>query len=179
MQISFDGDRFEPLDTKELHGLNEGRHRAPLYVRLRDRHTGTEFIVLVCHLARGDARLRVRQAAGLREWAREQPVGIVSVGDYNMDFSFKTQKGNDALPEMLRDNIWLWVQPAEWIDTQWSHNDNTGKDRNPNSMLDFAFVSGPAKDWNPWCQVIVRDGDFPDTNQTSDHRPVELRLELR
>ena len=67
MQISFDGDRFELLDVGELHELNGGRHRAPLFVRLRDRQTGTEFIALTCHLARGDARLSVRQAAGLNE----------------------------------------------------------------------------------------------------------------
>ena len=41
------------------------------------------------------------------------------------------------------------------------------------------FVSGPAKRWDPKCRVIVRPGDFPDNDKTSDHRPVELRLELK
>ena len=177
MQIAFDADRFEPLDVEELHELNEGRHRSPLLVRLRDRRSGTEFIVMTNHLARGNAQLRVRQAAGLREWARDKTVGVVSIGDYNFDYSFETQKGNDALPEMLRDNIWAWVQPEEWIDTQWSDDD--GKDRYPDSMLDFAFVAGPAKRWDPKCRVIVRPGDFPDDDTTSDHRPVELRLNLK
>ena len=178
MQIAFDGDSFEPLDVKELREFNEGRHqqRAPLLVRLRDRRSDTEFVVMVNHLARDDDELRVRQAIGLREWARAQTVGVICVGDFNFDFSFKTQKGNEALPEMLRDNIWDWVQPEEWIDTQWSDDD--GKDRYPDSMLDFAFVSGPAKQWDPKCRVIVREGDFPDDYSTSDHRPVELRLEL-
>ena len=177
MQISFDGKRFELLHAKELHHLNQGRHRAPLFVRLRHRETGTEFIVMTNHLARGNERLRTLQAAGLREWARDQSVGVINIGDFNMDYSFKKQRGNDALPAMLADNIWLWVQPAEWIDTQWS--DRNGKDAYPDSMLDFAFVAGPAKGWDPRCQVIVRDGDFPDNMETSDHRPVELRLNLR
>ena len=78
---------------------------------------------------------------------------------------------------MLAGKIWLWVQPTEWIDTQWS--DRNGKDAYPDSMLDFAFVSGPAKKWNPKCRVIVREGDFPDNNQTSDLRPIEVRLDLK
>jgi hypothetical protein len=43
-------------------------------------------------------------------------------------------------------------------------------------MLDFAFVAGPAKGWKAVCKVIVRDGDFPDDEATSDHRPIELRM---
>ena len=61
-------------------------------------------------------------------------------------------------------------------DTNWSDPDDDGKDNYPDSMLDFAFVAGPAKDWNPVCRAIVRDGDFPDDDTTSDHRPIELRL---
>ena len=106
------------------------------------------------------------------------PLGALSPKYGPVPFSVP-RRGNDALPEMLRDNVWLWVKPTEWIDTQWSHNDNTGKDRYPNSMLDFAFVAGAAKDWKPEFRVIVRDGDFPDSYQTSDHRPIELRLNLK
>ena len=61
MQISFDGDRFEPLDVEELHAINQGRHRAPLFVRLRDRPTGIEFIVMTNHLARGNERTRTQR----------------------------------------------------------------------------------------------------------------------
>ena len=77
MQISFDGDRFEPLDVEELHAINQGRHRAPLFVRLRDRPTGIEFIVMTNHLARGNERLRALQAAGLRRQARRLPAFTV------------------------------------------------------------------------------------------------------
>ena len=74
------------------------------------------------HLARSNNDLRQQQAAGLREWARDQPVGVISIGDFNMDYSFKRKKGNDAFPEMLRDNIWKWIPPEPLVDTQWSDN---------------------------------------------------------
>ena len=174
--ILFNREKFELLEQKELHQLNNGSHRSPFYVRLRDKRTKTELIVMTNHLPRKNNDLRQKQAAGLREWARDQPVGVVNIGDFNMDYSFKRRKGNDAFPEMLRDNIWKWIPPEPLVDTQW--DDDDGKDRYPNSMLDFAFVSGPAKTWNPQCRVIVREGDFPDTKKTSDHRPIELRLTL-
>jgi hypothetical protein len=77
--------------------------------------------------------------------------------------------------EFVKDGAWKWIKPVEMIDTNWS--DDNGKDRYPNSLLDFNFVAGGAKDWKAECRVIVRDGDFPDDDMTSDHRPVELRLE--
>ena len=183
LQISFDSERFELLETKELMEhrdfiLNNGTHRSPLYVRLQDRVSGIHFIVMTNHLARGNADLRTQQAIGLREWARDQNVGVINIGDFNLDYDFNTQRGNGAFPEILRDNIFSWVKPVEFIDTNWADNDGNGKDNYPESMLDFAFVAGPAKDWNPVCRVIVRDGDFPDNESTSDHRPIELRLTL-
>lgn len=181
LQIIFDSNRFELLQQRELHDhgeykLNNGNHRSPLFVRLKDRATGTEFIVMTNHLARRNATLRKEQAIGMREWARDQNVAVINIGDFNMDYNFLTQQGNDAFPEMLRDNVWSWVTPEEFIDTNWSDPDDDGKDNYPDSMLDFAFVAGPAKDWNPVCRAIVRDGDFPDDDTTSDHRPIELRL---
>jgi len=76
----------------------------------------------------------------------------------------------------MRDNVWKWVAPDPLIDTQWSDDD--GKDRYPDSMLDFAFVANEAKEMKPQCSVIVTEGDFPDDEQTSDHRPVKLVVEL-
>ncbi len=101
---------------------------------------------------------------------------MVALGDYNFDYVFETEKGNEAFSNMLKDNVWLWVKPEQWIDTNWYDNpqEPDGKDDYPGSMLDFAFVSGPAKAWEKHCRVIVRDGDFPDDENTSDHRPFEL-----
>lgn len=181
LQILFNGNRFESLEQKELSQhrnfeLNNGNHRSPMYVRLKDKVSAIEFIVMANHLARGKADVRTKQAIGLREWARDQNVGVINIGDFNIDYDFHTQKGNAAFPEMLRDNVYEWVKPAELIDTNWADQDGDGKDNYPDSMLDFAFVAGPAKDWKPICRVIVRKGDFPDSKSTSDHRPIELKL---
>ena len=158
--------------------LNNGTHRSPLYVRVKDRDTSLEFIVMTNHLAHGNTDLRTGQAIGLREWARDQSAPIVAIGDFNMDYDYIEMKGNQAFDEMVRDNIWSWIKPKEFIDTSWADSDGDGKDNYPDSMLDLAFVAGPAKDWSPVCEVVVRDGDFPDDDATSDHRPITLSLSL-
>ena len=134
---------------------------------------------MVNHLARGNAELRKMQAIGLREWARDQDAPLVSIGDFNMDFDFRTERGNDAFPEMIRDSIWTWVRPKELVDTNWADRGKDGVDDYPDSMLDFAFVAGPAKTWTPECVVVVRPSDFPDDDKTSDHRPIRLTLKPR
>ena len=91
-------------------------------------------------------------------------------------FQLHHDAGKRSVRQMVEGDVWKLVKPTPLVDTQWS--DDNGKDRYPDSMLDFAFVSGPAKTWNPQCRVIVREGDFPDSSKTSDHRPVELRLTL-
>jgi endonuclease/exonuclease/phosphatase family metal-dependent hydrolase len=181
LQILFNEKRFQELQRGELARyrdivINNDSHRSPLFVRLRDRVTNLEFIVMTNHLARGNAELRKQQAIGLREWARDQNVGVITIGDFNMDFDFKTERGNDAFPEMIRDNIWAWVRPKDLVDTNWADRNGDGIDDYPDSMLDFAFVAGPAKTWAPECVVVVRPGDFPDDEKTSDHRPIELIL---
>lgn len=178
LQILFNGKRFRLLEQKELHEMNSPTRnvRSPLAVRLRDLRTKTEFIVMVNHLARGDEELRNAQARKMREWGRGQNVGVINVGDFNFDYSFRRQRGNAAFNEMLRDNVWQWVRPAKLVDTNWADKDGDGRDNFPDSMLDFAFVAGAAKTWNPECRVVVRQGDFPDGPNNSDHRPIEVRL---
>ena len=83
--ILFDSNRFELLEKKEMaryrnHLLNNGTHRSPIYVRLKERKSGLEFIFMTNHLARRDDTLRQRQAAGLREWARDSDTPIIAMG---------------------------------------------------------------------------------------------------
>ena len=40
------------------------------------------------------------------------------------------------------------------------------------------FVAGPAHEWQAKSWVVVRPGDFPDSDETSDHRPVAVAVEL-
>jgi hypothetical protein len=178
LQILFNAKRFKMLEQKEVHEMNdrERKHRSPLALRLRDLRSKKEFIVMVNHLARGSEEVRNEQARKMREWARGQSVGIINVGDFNYDYSFRRQRGNAAFAEMLQDNVWQWVKPKKLVDTNWADKDGDGMDNYPDSMLDFAFVAGPAKKWNAECRVIVRKGDFPDGPRNSDHRPIELRI---
>lgn len=165
----------EPSEYQE-HKLNDGNHRSPLVAVFRDQESGTEFTFLTVHLARGNAKLRAEQAMGLREFARDSGMPMIAAGDFNMDYDFPTAKGNDAFVEMLRDNIWAWVKPDPLIDTNWS--DRGGKDNYPDSMLDFCFVANAAREWLIECDVVVREGDFPDDNETSDHRPVKIVVKI-
>ena len=177
MQILYNRERFELVRSFELDEINfEFRYRSPLVVHLRELNSGTEFMVMVNHLARGKADVRTKQAQQLVEWARNQNLPIIALGDYNFDYVFADQNGNEGFREMLKDDIWQWVQPVELVDTNWFDNpaQADGQDDYPGSLLDFAFIAGSARAWQTRCNVIVRPNDFPDDATTSDHRPVEL-----
>lgn len=170
----FASPKLELLEQGELDEINDGRHRAPIFMRLRHRALDLRFIVLTVHLARGNAEFRTEQARRLVEWARNETDPIIAIGDFNLDYDFATEQGNDAFVEILRDGIFEWVKPDPLIDTNWSDRDGDGEDDYPDSMLDFAFVANGATEWDVECEVIVTDGDFPDNERTSDHRPVRL-----
>ncbi len=172
----YNGERFEQVRVIELtkfdkFTLNPGNQRSPLILHLKDKATGYEFLVLNNHLARGNADRRKEQALGLSAWAREQNLPMIAVGDYNFDFDFATKSGNEAFRAFLNDGIWKWNEPSELIDSNWADPDKDGKDNYPDSLLDMVFTAGPAKEWTVTAEIIVRDGDFPDDERTSDHRP--------
>jgi len=178
--ILYDSKRFELLEQKEMeryrgHLLNNGTHRSPIYVRLKERKSGLEFIFMTNHLARRDETLRQRQAAGLREWARDSDTPIIAMGDFNFDYSFKRQAGNQSFNVFMRDDVWEWVKPDPLIDTNWSGG---AKDNYPDSMLDFVFVANGAKSFESVCEIVVRPGDFPDNERTSDHRATRALIKF-
>ncbi len=183
LALIFDRRRLTLLDVQELYQVGqtplndpEFHHRSPLVARFRVHDPKFDLLVMVNHLARGNAELRQQQARGLREWASRQSLPILALGDYNFDFDFHTQRGNLAFDEFLKDGTWQWLKPQPLVDTNWYDEDRDGKDDYPDSLLDFAFAAGSARDWQVTCQVIVRDGDFPDSDMTSDHRPVQLTV---
>ena len=174
----WDDQKFEIEKFEELDELNDDRmrHRSPWVMLVKEKASKRAFYLVTVHLARGREKLRQRQAAGIRDWAREQSLPVIAIGDFNFDYVFADDKGNEAFNVFLQDGVMSWVKPAELIDTNWYDPESDGEDNYPGSMLDFAFVAGSAKDWSPRCRVIVREGDFPDDKQTSDHRPIELLL---
>ena len=112
----------------------------------------------------------------MREWARDSQTPIIAIGDFNFDYSFKDKKGNQAFDDFLKDGVWKWLRPVKEIDSNWSDGDGDGIDNYPDSMLDFAFVANGAKESGWHCEIVVRDGDFPDDESTSDHRPTVLMV---
>jgi hypothetical protein len=183
--IIYDTERLQLVSYSELFRQGDiqivdeaWRHRAPLVCQFRDMVTGAEFVLTLNHLARTDSGLRLRQAKALRQWAEVQTVPIIAIGDYNFDYSFVTQTGNEAFTEFLDGGTWTWVKPDPLVDTNWADHDGDGSDDYPDSMLDFVFLAGAVQDWPAECDVVVRDGDFPDDQSTSDHRPVSCVIDV-
>lgn len=170
-------DRFVNQQQVELRKLGDvefpaGNNRSPIFVKLKDKNTGKDFIVMNNHLTRGKEANRNLQADLLTKWIKGVGVPVVAVGDYNMDFDFKTRKGNAAFDIIQEGGYWNWIEPKELVDTNWADPDGDGMDNYPDSMLDFVFVNESAKGLKLQCEVVVRAGDFPDDKTTSDHRPV-------
>jgi hypothetical protein len=70
---------------------------------------------------------------------------------------------------MVAAGTFRWVRPATLIKTQCSQF---------NSVLDFAFVAGAAQDWTASSEILFREPSYcPDTDKTSDHRPVAATFE--
>ena len=179
MMLIYNPEILELVRKFEIRKINfQDRYRSPLVGHFRHLGSQQEFIVMVNHLARGKESIRQTQAKQLVEWARNETLPIIALGDYNFDYVFDTEKGNEAFRLFQKDGIWKWVQPVQWVDTNWYDDPAApdGEDDYPGSMLDFAFVANGAKDWQTRCEIIVRDGDFPDDEKTSDHRPYRLSV---
>jgi endonuclease/exonuclease/phosphatase family metal-dependent hydrolase len=167
------------VDDSATPEFGELRARSPLAVKMVDLVSSKPCWVVVNHLARGEADLRTDQARMLVKWAASKNEPVISAGDHNFDFDFKTQQGNEGFHAMLQEGVWSWLKPNPLIDSNWSDDrriTDRRVDRYPDSILDFIFVGNQAKDWNGRCWVVVREGDFPDTDETSDHRPIIATL---
>ena len=80
---------------------------------------------------------------------------------------------------MLESGVWQWLKPDPLIDSNWSDDRRVTDrrvDRYPDSLLDFVFVANGAKSWKGEADVVVRPNDFPDSDKTSDHRPMISRF---
>lgn len=179
--IAFDSQRLTLESISELfqqgvHRLNDWNHRSPFVASFRDAQSGERFAFITVHLARGNADLRTEQARGLAEWTREIQLPVIAVGDFNMDYDFHRRQGNEAFQVFTAAPELKWIKPEPLIDSNWADRNGDGQDDYPDSLLDFTWVGGPAKDWKAESVVVVRDGDFPDDATTSDHRPIKLSI---
>jgi endonuclease/exonuclease/phosphatase family metal-dependent hydrolase len=192
LMLVVDTGRFRIEDVMELHrygGIKTNfsvtdpksydygavRARSPLIARIHDLSTGRDFWFIVNHLARGEEDLRTDQGRALRQWAADRTEPVIAAGDFNFDYTFSTGRGNAAFDAMLAGGVWEWLEPDPLIDSNWSEDpkaDVKGADSYPGSILDFVFVANGAKAWKGASDVVVRPGDFPDSDATSDHRPI-------
>ena len=128
---------------------------------------------MVNHLYRSRDAERYKQAQMLNDWAEQQTLPVIAVGDYNFDWEVKggEARHDQGYDLMTADGAWKWVQPARLVTTQCS-----GWPCRYNSVLDFVFAAGPAQKWQAESQIVVVPGDFPDDTAKSDHRPVLARF---
>lgn len=164
------------LVEEEGSELGALRARSPLALRLVDRTSDASFWLVAVHLARGEEDLRLEQARLLCRWAADRKEPLVLAGDCNFDFDFRTRRGNAAWQAMIDAGVWRWLEPDPLVDSNWADDRNAPpgerRDRYPDSILDFVWVANDARNWRGDSDVVVRPGDFPDDDTTSDHRPL-------
>jgi endonuclease/exonuclease/phosphatase family metal-dependent hydrolase len=181
--ILYNEERFELIDVEEIHDMNPGRRvRSPIIALLIDRETEQELAFMVNHLKSGNSssslRIRHEQAGLLNEWgefAADLELPVIAVGDYNFYYDVDGSSYDRGLDILEDDDVFDWVEPVELIRTQCTVD---GNDCRFNSVVDFIFVAGPAQEWDVISEVVVVEGDFPDDDLTSDHRPVIAVFEI-
>lgn len=174
LAIIYNADRFELLETQELDDINpSGRVRAPLMARLRDQQTNQEFWFMVNHLYRSRAEARHLQAAQLNDWAQQQTIPVVAVGDYNFDWDIPSNgaRRDQGFDNMIADDVFDWVEPTNILKTHCSNRFN--------SILDFIFLAHQAPTWQATSEILFPEDSYcPDNSAKSDHRPVLATIQF-
>lgn len=122
----------------------------------------------------GDSVLRRDQARLLNEFASAEGEPIIAVGDYNFDWEVVGgDTDHDAgFDNMTANGIFEWVRPVELIKTQCAASFD--------SVLDFVFIAGDAKDWAGESEILERQADYCDGDATGggDHRPLRATFDI-
>jgi hypothetical protein len=171
--ILYNSDLLEEVRHFELDEINPGgRVRAPLVAHFRIKGAGEEFLFMVNHLYRSKSEQRHRQASLLNDWAQNQVLPIIAVGDYNFDWEVKHgetdhDKGYDNL---IAGGAFAWVRPGTLVKTQCSQRFD--------SVLDFIFVAGEATEWTSSSDILFPEPAYcPDDSDKSGHRPVQATFQ--
>ncbi len=74
---------------------------------------------------------------------------------------------------MVANGVFEWVRPDPLVATQCNPNFN--------SVLDFVFAAGDARNWNGSSEILERQASYcnGDAVGFSDHRPVKAIFELQ
>lgn len=173
--LAWDDTRYALESWEELYDINiSGDARAPVVGHFRERTTETAFLLMANHLWRTDNSARHQQADMLNAWGAAQAAPTILVGDYNFDWEVDGGETDhdEGYDNLVADGVFEWVRPAELVKTQCSGF---------NSVLDFSFVGGPAREW-PASALILEPGNVycSSTNEDvlSDHRPVALTITM-
>ncbi len=172
LAIAYNTRELELIQQFELDRINVGGNvRAPLVAQFRYRPTGREFLFVVNHLYRSKANARHQQASLLNQWAQQQSLPIIAVGDYNFDWNLDDSKRDRGYDNLTQNDVFTWLAPTKLVATH-CHD-------RYNSVLDFVFVSGDAKTWKGQSEILFSSDNYcPDTPQKSDHRPVRATFEM-
>ncbi len=177
MIIVYNEDKFKLDSTWELTDMRLVTYRPMLVAQFSDKDNGKTIYVGVNHLARGCDYCRQAQSRALYSWLGQYPQKkspVFLVGDYNYDWDIKKgdkkhNKGYDILTNKGRAK---WLRPSELVTTQCSSKN--GSACRFNSVLDFVFVNKIAQEVfsSMSSEIVVRNGDFPPSEHTADHRPI-------
>lgn len=190
MAIIFDPTVLEQTEqAEELSPAGGSRH--PLLAKFRVIATGDEFWFVVNHLQRGREETRQAQADWLNKWAQGKadnvnPPAIVLVGDYNFDVTPYTRRGNAAFGLFMQDGMFRWVESPCIADNSCPLT-GTGCHPHFNSILDFVFLTGPARHWTATAEILFKDeADYCAKERLqsggqmvpggADHRPIRAVL---
>ena len=142
--------------------------RAPLVGHLQERASGVEFLFVVNHLWRTDDAKRHQQATLLNTWAAAQTLPIVTMGDFNFDWKADGSSHDEGYDNLIANDVFRWVRPPDpLVRTECSATYD--------SVLDFAFVGGGAKDWGASSAILRQEDDYcrgARASNYSDHRPI-------
>lgn len=161
------------LSAKELHQINPtGTYRSPLLAKFKHLASQRKFLFVLNHLARGSEKKRHWQAKKLNKWGKQQSLPVVAAGDYNFDWHAENGDSDHDLGYdlMTAKDVFHWMRPEKTIATHCSDY---------NSVLDFFFTANMPTSWigKSWVP-ITNLNDCPDTEETSDHRPVKATFFL-
>lgn len=177
LAILIDEEKYRVREFTELLSfgeftLDDWKHRPPLVTKLERKSDGMELLIVNVHLAEENASLHVEQAKGLRAWASAQSLPVILAGVCKFDYEPETGQGNDSYDAFVEGNALRLLEPLTWIDTNLKDRDGDSPNDTANTYLDFAAIALKNDTLRGDCRILLRENDFPETEATSDHRPI-------
>lgn len=172
--IVWNADEVTYESHQELNNVNiGGSARAPLVATFVHDATGVRFLFMVNHLWRTNDTARHQQATLLNDWARDQTLPVIAVGDYNFDWA--VDGGEDdhdvGYDNLVEDGVFEWVRPDDLVQTQCSYAFD--------GVLDFVFTANGAQDWASEGDILLRQNvHCQPSDDRPDHRPVSAVFEI-